>query len=110
MEPLLWQILANIKDINDETLAQLLISIWADRTELTCHSFMNGFVADKYLKEMEGEISTVNQTLKSAGATQFIQIDKLITQIHPGELFWEKKKFVIFFRYWRSFERPPTVS
>jgi hypothetical protein len=47
MEPLLWQILANIKDINDETLPQLLISIWADRTELTCHSFMNGFVADK---------------------------------------------------------------
>jgi hypothetical protein len=40
---------------------------------------------------MEGEISTVNQTLKSAGATQFIQMDKLITQIHLGSYFGRKK-------------------
>jgi hypothetical protein len=85
MEPLLWQLLANIKSIDDDTLANLLIRLWADRSELTCHSFMTGFVARRYLNEIEREVDSFNKTLKSSGATEFIKMENLVTQIHPGK-------------------------
>jgi hypothetical protein len=41
-------------------------------------------VARKYLNDIESEIATFNNTLKKAGSSDFIKMEKLVTQIHPG--------------------------
>lgn len=84
MEPLLWRLIASIDKVSDEQLANVLLAVWYDRSELTCHSFMTGFVARKYLNDIESEIATFNSTLKKAGSSDFIKMEKLVTEIHPG--------------------------
>lgn len=97
MEPLLWKLIASINKISDEELAHVLLAVWADRSELTCHSFMTGFVARKYLNEIEREVESFNASLQQSGSSEYIRMDKLVTQIHPGTLTWSKK-----FPFWES--------